>query len=280
MPASAAAAASSASAASGASAASSVDLSMRWMAGAVSQLFAPLNSAAGPSEYVRAHMRDNMWRAYRRAARLAPSSMGGTTAAASSASSAAASAANAAVDAFEYKFVRIRSEDGEKLYPVAVVVSSPAVSSASDDDGAAARKRARIGAVDEHKSAVNHHRDDATMEERSGGNTSSSGGAGGEVAALQARVHDLQRELAAARAASSPLCVRCRYRGSSVVLLRCGHTPWCETCTLHEIQRLSKRATVPLLKAGAFLSLQPHEVIICPLEFCKVTNSSVIRPTQ
>jgi len=268
-----------------ASAAGSGDLSVRWMASSVSQLFPGGGSA---SEYVRASLRDSMWRVYRRT-RAVFSSAG---------------------DVFEYKFVKLPPEQTDRFYPPVTAAKEAPTTESSDEQ---ARKRARVGPPsppslnaaaasagvprdrDEHKSAVNHSRDaalasavkkeatDAQMSdvpplERDGA-SESSGALRARVAKLERELASLRSDLTAARASSTAMCVRCRHRPASVVLLRCGHTSWCETCTLHYIHKNSKRV-LATLRAGAFLSLQPHEVLQCPLDFCKTNNSSIIRPLQ
>jgi hypothetical protein len=98
---------------------------------------------------------------------------------------------------------------------------------------------------------------------------------GDSVAALSARVTHLERELASLRALST--CVSCACRPSSVVLLRCGHTPLCETCAVRLVS--AKTACTALPKNGV-LSLPPQALLTCPLPYCRTPNSAIIQPIR
>jgi hypothetical protein len=184
-------------------------------------------------------------------------------------------------------------EHHDRYYPPRASATAAATATTEEDEQA--RKRARLSSPprDEHKSAVNlsshtqqfakrepsSPEEDGRMRDVAKTSGSGSGSSSSTESTLRDRIARLERDLAAARASSVPLCVRCRHRGASVVLLRCGHTPWCETCTLAVFHKNSKRV-LGMLRPGGFLSLQPHEVLQCPLEFCKTNNSSIIRPLQ
>jgi hypothetical protein len=257
--------------------ASPAELHVRWMLASVSQLFG--NNA---SEYMRAQLRENMWRVYRRPRLVQPSA------------AAAAATSAPSVTPFEFKFVRLPVEHHDRYYPPHASTAAAAAATTTEEDEQA-RKRARLSSPprDEHKSAVNlsshtqqfakrepsSPEEDGRMRDVAKTSGSSSGSSSSTESALRNRIARLERDLAAARASSVPMCVCCRQRGASVVLLRCGHTPWCETCTLAVFHKNSKRV-LGMLRPGGFLSLQPHEVLQCPLEFCKTNNSSIIRPLQ